>query len=223
MGKDITANLFPQTYNGEHPLLAHNEQWVQATKQENSKVFTPLAVAKHNPHTFFLGCSDARYNESCLGFKQGDVFTVKTVANVFQENDLSTQAALEYAVHCLGVKDIVVCGHTDCGGINTCILGQRQALEKPSQQCGTLYKYLEDIQELFDGVHNLAGEEETDLLALGKKLAILNVKRQIAKLQELPTMKSAGPEINFYGLIYNVDTGLVDKIELDDTVANKQI
>jgi carbonic anhydrase len=50
----------------------------------------------------------------------GDLFIVRNVGNVVPHvnNPGGTAAAIEYAVEVLGVKNVIVCGHTHCGAVN---------------------------------------------------------------------------------------------------------
>ena len=64
--------------------------------------------------------------ELITGADPGELFDVRNIANVVPpaaSAACATGAAVEYAVIHLEVSHIVVCGHTECGGI--------KALEKP--------------------------------------------------------------------------------------------
>ncbi|CAL9731386.1 carbonic anhydrase [Monosporozyma unispora] len=224
MGTDILQTIPLKHTHSSSNLLSKNEKWVNKTfptaQLNNTTSFSPFGskVAKHEPHTFFLGCSDARYNESCLGFTQGEVFTVKTIANIFREDDISTEAALEYAIDCVGVKQIIICGHTDCGGINTCLLKRRDLL--PKAKLNKLYSHLNDIDDLLlqynDYINERTQGDINNLLLKGKILAMLNVQLQINKVKNLDVVQRAMEHdgLKIHGLIYNVDTHLVEKIDL---------
>ncbi len=76
-----------------------------------------------SPSTMVIGCSDSRVDPLFLtnGFP-GDLFVVRNVANLVPpcEPDAGrhgVSAALEYAVCHLEVENIVVMGHSQCGGI----------------------------------------------------------------------------------------------------------
>jgi carbonic anhydrase len=90
-------------------------------------VFKRLAEDGQNPKVLWIGCSDSRViPELITGADPGELFDVRNIANIVPPAPTlacSTGAAIEYAVLHLEVNHIVVCGHTDCGGI--------KALEAP--------------------------------------------------------------------------------------------
>ncbi len=74
------------------------------------------------PHTLFIGCADSRVVPNLMTRTDpGEVFVVRNVANIVppyrqSEEYLATTSAIEYAVKALGVRNIIVCGHSNCGG-----------------------------------------------------------------------------------------------------------
>ena len=77
---------------------------------------------KQQPHTLFIGCSDSRIDPNLITHSlPGELFIVRNVANIvpqYRESGeyLATTSAIEYAVLALNVENIVVCGHSNCGG-----------------------------------------------------------------------------------------------------------
>lgn len=73
------------------------------------------------PEFMVIACADSRVCPSnILGFQPGEAFTVRTVANLvppFEHGSSETTAALEFAVNSLEVANILVVGHSRCGGI----------------------------------------------------------------------------------------------------------
>lgn len=90
----------------------------------DKKVFTDLSQGQ-SPRTLIIACSDSRVDPSILfNAGPGDIFVIRNVANLvppFQPDSAyhGTSAALEFAVTQLGVRHIVVMGHSGCAGIRT--------------------------------------------------------------------------------------------------------
>jgi len=93
------------------------------------ELFARLSREGQNPHTLFITCSDSRVLAELVTQSQpGDLFVVKNAGNIVPPAAVSgstnsTAAAIEYAVHILGVTDIVVCGHTQCGAMTALLNG----------------------------------------------------------------------------------------------------
>ncbi len=89
--------------------------------EKASDLLAQLAREGQKPKVMFIGCADSRVVPELLtGARPGEVFVVRNVANIippFGTGHWSAGAALEYAVNHLQVVHLVVCGHTDCGGI----------------------------------------------------------------------------------------------------------
>lgn len=89
--------------------------------------FRNLATSRQKPRLLWIGCSDSRVVPAQItGADPGELFEVRNIANSVPPAgsfDDSVGAAIEYAVLHLGIDDIVVCGHTGCGGVAALIEG----------------------------------------------------------------------------------------------------
>ena len=92
-------------------------------------LFQKLAREGQRPHSLFITCSDSRVlAELITHSRPGDLFVVKNVGNIVPPASVagstnSTAAAIEYAVEVLGVEDVVVCGHSQCGAMRALMQG----------------------------------------------------------------------------------------------------
>jgi carbonic anhydrase len=87
----------------------------------NEALFTRLAKGQA-PDAIFITCSDSRVDPNLLtGVAPGELFVIRNAGNIVPAYNPSQgggeAASIEYAVTVLGVKDIIVCGHSQCGAI----------------------------------------------------------------------------------------------------------
>ncbi|PRQ33992.1 putative carbonic anhydrase [Rosa chinensis] len=87
----------------------------------NPELFNELALAQ-SPKFLVFACSDSRVSPShVLHCTPGQAFLVRNIANMVPAYDqlryTGTGATIEYAVEELGVENILIVGHSSCGGI----------------------------------------------------------------------------------------------------------
>lgn len=84
------------------------------------ELFEHLAQGQ-NPDTLFITCSDSRIDPNLITrTKPGELFIMRNAGNIippFGESNGGEAPTIEFAVVALGVKDIVICGHSHCGAI----------------------------------------------------------------------------------------------------------
>ena len=93
----------------------------RAAFERDKAFYQSLAASKQKPRLLWIGCSDSRVVPAQITSSDpGELFEIRNIANTVPPAgapDDSVGAAIEYAVGHLGIDDIVVCGHTGCGGI----------------------------------------------------------------------------------------------------------
>lgn len=98
-------------------LLAGNRRFVECkqTFPNQSAAYRQELVSGQHPFAAVLGCADSRVPPEII-FDQGlgDLFTVRVAGNIV---DPATLGSLEYAVEHLGVRLVVVMGHSGCGAL----------------------------------------------------------------------------------------------------------
>ncbi|MFC8920932.1 carbonic anhydrase [Streptomyces sp. NPDC057116] len=92
-----------------------------------SQEFRRLAAGQA-PQALFITCSDSRVIPSLItGARPGELFELRTAGNVVPPYDEARPSAetatVEYALRVLGVRDIVVCGHSHCGAVGALVRG----------------------------------------------------------------------------------------------------
>jgi len=89
--------------------------------EKQAELLERLANEGQSPEALVVACSDSRvFLEPILGASPGDLFMLRNIANIippYEQSDRGTAAVLEYAIRHLQVPHLIICGHTDCGGI----------------------------------------------------------------------------------------------------------
>ncbi|XP_057949818.1 carbonic anhydrase 2-like isoform X2 [Malania oleifera] len=124
--KQITAELESVTANGDtfDPVQRMQTGFLRFKKEnfdKNPALYSELAKGQ-SPKFMVFACSDSRVCPShVLNFQPGEAFMVRNIANMVPPYDKTKYsgagAAIEYAVLHLKVENIVVIGHSCCGGI----------------------------------------------------------------------------------------------------------
>jgi carbonic anhydrase len=171
----------------------------------NRELFARLASGQ-KPEALFIACSDSRVSlEWITQCGPGDLFVCRNAGNMaprFSRGD-DVSATIEYAVSALGVRDIVVCGHSDCGAM--------KAILNPESLAGMprVKSWLRQADEarLALGKAQIAHPSPDTLMNLTK----LNVRLQLDRLSTHPSVQEplrAGT-LALHGWYYQIDTGEV--------------
>ena len=82
------------------------------------ELFSRLSEGQ-TPRALFITCSDSRIDPTLLTQTEpGELFILRNAGNIvpsYGETMGGSTATIEYAIAVLGVKHVIVCGHTDCG------------------------------------------------------------------------------------------------------------
>ena len=171
----------------------------------NHEVFEKLAEEGQNPKVLWIGCSDSRVvPELITGADPGELFDVRNIANVVPpaaSAACATGAAIEYAVIHLEVRHIVVCGHTECGGI--------KALEEPlePEKQPHITSWLELARPAREKVLNSDVPESDRYLETIKT----NVLMQCENLRSYPCVAGGerSGELSIHPWLYDLHTGRI--------------
>jgi carbonic anhydrase len=108
-------------------LLAGYQTFASQRLPTEQARYRELSREGQSPEVMVIGCCDSRVSpEVIFDAGPGELFVVRNVANLVPPyapdgGTHGVSAALEYAVQVLRVKNIVVLGHAQCGGIRAFI------------------------------------------------------------------------------------------------------
>ena len=185
-------------------LFANNHAWATKMKDEQSDYFKKLAEHQ-KPNYLWIGCSDSRVPaEKLTGLEPGELFVHRNVANLVIHTDLNCLSVVQYAVDVLEIEHIIICGHTNCGGIKAAI---------GVEDHGLLSNWLLHIRDLWFKHSHLLGKLTSEQRA--DMLVRLNVAEQVYNLGRSSIIRSAwerGRKLSIHGWVYDVNDGfLIDQ------------
>ncbi len=169
-------------------LLAGYRRFRAGRYPADAERYRRLGAEGQSPRTMVIACSDSRSApEAVFDAAPGELFVVRNVAALVPEyapdaRHHAASAALEYAVHVLGVTTVMVLGHGRCGGVGAAF-GSAPPLTA-TDFIGAWVSGLRDLEALL-GPDDLAGPE-----ARRTRLEHLTVEQSLARLRTFPWVRS---------------------------------
>jgi carbonic anhydrase len=162
-----------------------------------------------NPEVLIITCSDSRIDPFLITQSQpGDLFVIRNVGNIIPPYGAANKgegAGIEYAVQALGIKDIVLCGHSHCGAMKGLL-----QLGSLAQQMPLVYDWLKQYAE---PTRRLVMDNYPDYPPdkLLKTTIEQNVLTQIESLETYPIIRSRlhSGKLTLHAWIYEIQSGEV--------------
>jgi carbonic anhydrase len=175
---------------------------------DQRKHFEKLAEGQ-NPGTLFITCADSRVvPEMLTQTDPGDLFVCRNIGNIvpsYGEMLGGVSAVIEYAVMALKVRNIVICGHSDCGAMK----GLMNVNDPALARMPTVRSWLRNAEAARSVVEATRGELVGD-----EKVQALVEQNDITQMQHLETHPSvaaalATDEVTLHGWVYGIKDGEV--------------
>jgi carbonic anhydrase len=173
---------------------------------KHRELFHKLAL-QQRPTALFITCADSRIDPCLLTqTKPGELFLCRVIGNIvprYPESIGGVSATIEYAVGVLGVPDVIVCGHTDCGVMKGVL--NPEALE-PLANVSAWLRHAQPAREALEESRGSFSEPEF-LLALTER----NVVEQLKNLHTHPSVAArlAQGNLKLHGWVYHIGKGTV--------------
>ena len=108
------------------------------------EMFELLSHGQH-PRILFVTCSDSRIDPNLITQAEpGEMFIIRNAGNIippYGATNGGEGAAVEYAVRALGIKEIIVCGHSHCGAMKGLL-----KLDKLEAEMPIVYEWLKHAE-----------------------------------------------------------------------------
>ena len=179
---------------------------------KNRERYEQSVAQPQRPHTLFITCADSRIDPELITQSgPGDIFVTRNIGNLVPAYGImlgGVSSVIEYAVQALGVSQVVVCGHTDCGAMKGLL--QREKLASMP----TVNAWLQNAEaalSIVEARHTFANESEK----LGE-LIEENVLLQLNHLRTHPSVagRMAQGKLALYGWVYDIGNGHVNVHEV---------
>ena len=165
------------------------------------------------PEVLFITCSDSRINPNLITHTApGDLFIVRNAGNIVppHSHDPGGEAAtIEYAIDALGVTDVIVCGHSQCGAMKALV---EPELVKDLPIVRTWLENAESTRRIVrDNYTHLSGDELLEIVVAE------NVLVQIEHLRTQPAVAAALSRgaLRVHAWVYTIESGAVFAFDPD--------
>ena len=187
-------------------LVAGVHRFKHEVFRQQQELFSRLAGGQE-PQTLFITCSDSRIDPNLITHTDpGDLFVLRNAGNLVPAYGAASGgevATIEFAVTGLGVRDIVVCGHSHCGAMKG-LLHPEYLSEMPA--VAEWLRGAEATRRIIRAKYaHLTGE------ALLDAAVEENVLMQIENLQTQPAVAVAlaQNQLKLHGWVYEIQSGEV--------------
>ena len=177
------------------------------------ELFERLAQGQ-TPDALFITCSDSRINPNLITQTEpGELFILRNAGNIVPPHRMvagGEEATIEFALVGLGIKDIIVCGHSHCGAINA-LLAPEGIRETMPAMCAWL-KYAESVRRIIQEKYSDLTREQLLNVAIQE-----NVLVQLENLRTHPAVVKAlaREALNLHGWVYKFETGQVFAYDIE--------
>lgn len=174
----------------------------------HSGLYRKLAREGQQPQALMISCADSRVMPEVITQSgPGELFVCRNAGNIvppFSTMNGGVSSAIEYAVVALGVRDIVVCGHSDCGAMKG-LCNHELLAPMPN-----VAAWLRHSQAAYSIVCEAYPEELSNRDKV-RAVAMENVVIQLDHLRTHPSVaaKLATNDITLHGWFFDIETGEV--------------
>ncbi|MFI5805717.1 carbonic anhydrase [Streptomyces sp. NPDC051561] len=191
-------------------IAAGVERFRREAFPPREELFQRLATT-HTPDALFIGCSDARVVPELITQREpGELFVIRTAGNLVPPHGQGADgiaASIEYAVNALGVRDVIVCGHSACGAMTALASGTDMSHLPVT---ASWLRHADASRARLDAT----GPEDGDRLST---LIHHNVTTQLTNLRTHPSVARAlaRRELTLHGWVYDIGSGRITTVDTE--------
>jgi carbonic anhydrase len=174
------------------------------------ETFARLALGQR-PDALLIACSDSRVVPNLFASSDpGDLFVVRNVGNLIppfgtdgKAEEDSEAAAIDFALNSLPIRDIIVCGHSECGAMQAMVQGRP---ELGSHALKNWLRHADASLQRLESSSRLGAD-----LARHNQLSQHNVLEQIEHLKTYPLVREGVREgrLQLHGWWFDIKEAVV--------------
>ena len=193
-------------------LINKYRDWKESSFAQEKDHFERLAKEGQSPKYMIISCVDSRVDPNAIfKSKAGEMLVHRNIANIVPPYSQLTEhsgtiAAIEFGVTVLKIENIVVMGHSGCGGIKN---GYSMCKENSFNTNSSISNWLNLLKPSFDKLAIMNEDESI------KNLEKVSIKTSIENLKSYPFIqeKLDSKEINIYGSWIDIGSGKIHALD----------
>lgn len=175
----------------------------------NASHYEELATHGQNPETMIISCSDSRVDpETIFSAMPGELFVLRNIANLVPPYETGghyhgVSSAIEFAILNLNLKNLIVIGHSGCGGIKAA-LDQKAAIQTEAQFISRWMSMLDDARLAVLASHQNSTPEQRQ-----RALEFAGIKQTLKNLRTFPFVRERedSGSLQLHGAHFDIKTG----------------
>ena len=195
-------------------LIERYQFWKKNTFEDYKDIYEQASKTAQRPIAMIITCCDSRILENTMfGGNIGDYFIHRNIANIVpskndSDQNIQTLSAIEYAIKVLKIPNLIILGHSNCGGVE---YSYKTLLDKKNiNDFEYINKWTSCLQNSYNNIPN-------DLLE-NEKLTYFeqeNIRQSIKNLCQYDFIDKLINEnkLNVIGLWYQINSGLIKFLE----------
>ncbi len=191
-------------------LIERYQFWKKNTFKDYKDIYQQASKVPQKPIAMIITCCDSRILENTIFCGSvGDYFIHRNIANIVpskkdKDQNIQTLSAIEYALKVLKIPNLIILGHSNCGGVEYSY--KKLSDKKNINNFEFIDQWTSCLQNSYNSIPNDLSETE--------KITFFeqeNIKQSIKNLGEYDFIDKLIHEnkLNIIGLWYQINSGLI--------------
>ena len=191
-------------------LIERYQFWKKNTFDDYKDIYHLASKTPQKPIAMIITCCDSRILENTIfGGAVGDYFIHRNIANIVpsknnKKQNIQTLSAIEYALKVLKIPNLIILGHSNCGGVE---YSYKTLIDKKNlNNFEYINEWLSSLNNSYKNIPKFLSENE--------KISFFeqeNIKQSIKNLHEYEFINKLINEnqLNVIGLWYQINSCLI--------------